>query len=348
MGQAPPLRDLSILYMSLGLVLIIVAIDWLLPAGILFGVFLAVPLLLASTSQRTNDVWIVLTVSMIGFVVAAIYGRPPISPPALWLPNRVIALIVIPASGILAAFMQQRRLEAEQARDAAVSAGATNRLLFSLLAHDLRSPLVLSRQMLDYVQQCTDEGLTPDAALLQDVRLRIDRNLRVIDGVLTAARAEIDEDGADVEQSAGPTQVQDEIRQEAGSFEAEAAMRNKKIEVALDDIDRPIALREALVMRQVLAILIDNAIRYADAGVIRISARIVGDSTLALRVTDPGASEASRVQNEGGAGLGLQLCKLLLARAGGGLAVVNSDGSTAVEAVLRLRGTSTDLPPPRA
>ena len=321
--------------MSLGLVLIIVAIDWLLPAGIMFSVFLAVPLLLASTSQRTSDVWIVLAVSMLGFVVAAIFGRPPIAPPAQWLPNRILALIVIPASGILAAFMQQRRLEAEQARDAAVAADSTNRLLFSLLAHDLRSPLVLSRQMLDYVQQCTDEGMTPDAILLHDVRLRIDRNLRVIDGVLAAARAEIVE-GADAEPAGAVLQLQDEIRQEAASFDGEAAMRGKRIDVSLASIDRPIAAREALVMRQVLAILLDNAIRYANAGAITISARVSRDDTLTLRVSDPGASDAAKAQGEGGAGLGLQLCTLLLSRAGGGLNVVNNDGTTAVEAVLPL------------
>ena len=346
MGQAPPLRDLSILYMSLGLVLIIVAIDWLLPAGIMFGVFLAVPLLLASTSQRTTDVWIVLMVSMLGFVIAAIFGRLPESPPSQWLPNRILALIVIPASGILAAFMQQRRLEAEQARDDAVAADSTNRLLFSLLAHDLRSPLVLSRQMLDYVQQCTDEGLTPDAVLLHDVRLRIDRNLRVIDGVLAAARAEIVE-GADAEHSGAALQLQDEIRHEAASFDGEAAMRGKRIDVAFSSIDRAIAARDALVMRQVLAILIDNAIRYANAGAITISARVSGDDTLTLRVTDPGASDAVKVQGEGGAGLGLQLCTLLLSRAGGGLKVVNDDGATAVEAVLPLNTAPAASPAQR-
>jgi K+-sensing histidine kinase KdpD len=238
--------------------------------------------------------------------------------------------------------MQQRRLDAEHARDTALSADATNRLLFSLLAHDLRSPLVLSRQMLDYVQQCTAEGMTPDATLLHDVQLRIDRNLRVIDGVLAAARAELDEGGAEAEQAAAGLRLLDELRQEALSFEAEATMRGKQIELTFDHADRTIAAREALVLRQVLAILVDNAVRYADAGPVRVHAHVAADDTLTLRVTDAGMNDATRVQSEGGAGLGLQLCTLLLSRAGGGLQVTNSAGATAVEAVLPL---SAALPP---
>jgi signal transduction histidine kinase len=338
MGQTTTLRDLSTLFIGLGLVVVIVAIDWILPAGVAVGILMAVPLLIASASSRSMDVWIVLACAMTGFIVAAIFGEGPVSPARVWVPNRILALMAIPAAGLLARLLQQRRIEAERSRDAAVAAVDTNRLLFSLLAHDLRSPLVLSRQVFDYMQQCISEGRQPDTALLSDVRLRLDRNLRVLDGVLSAARAEVEGSDADIGDSGAVADtipdLEVEIRQEVDSFAAEADSRGKQFVMSLTGTQRPADAASALVLRQVLAILADNAIRYARPGEVRILARVTQEGMLLLSVSDPGPS--SEVSAGSGAGLGLQLCNLLLSRRGGGLRVEKSEESTVVEAWLPL------------
>jgi K+-sensing histidine kinase KdpD len=123
------------------------------------------------------------------------------------------------------------------------------------------------------------------------------------------------------------------------SFAAEADSRGKQFVMSLTGTQRPADAASALVLRQVLAILADNAIRYARPGEVRILARVTQEGMLLLSVSDPGPSSevaGGQVSAGSGAGLGLQLCNLLLSRRGGGLRVEKSEESTVVEAWLPL------------
>lgn len=86
-----------------------------------------------------------------------------------------------------------------------------------------------------------------------------------------------------------------------------------------------------------LAILIDNAVRYADPGTVRVEASVEG-SGLAVRVADggPGITQ-HRVKHpsSGGSGLGLQLCRALVVCAGGSFET-ERDGADGTTFVLRL------------
>ncbi|HEX8905560.1 MAG TPA: hypothetical protein VF771_11990, partial [Longimicrobiaceae bacterium] len=144
-------RRLALLRGALLLCILLIAfLDWATPAGVVVGILLAVPVVLASMGTEA-DVLAMGTVAITAFLVAAIAGAPAISPRSVWVPNRIFVSLLIPASTGVALLLQRRRAEAERARDAALSARDLNALLTALLAHDLRSPLASASQCIRYV-----------------------------------------------------------------------------------------------------------------------------------------------------------------------------------------------------
>lgn len=319
------------------LVVGIVLADWLTPAGVVVGILLGVPILLSSAGDRPRDVVAVSAISAIGFIVAAVFGRGPISPEAVWLPNRLFAIVAIAVSGVLALILQRRRLEAEAARGEAESARDLSRLLHSLMAHDLRSPLALARDAFAAVEGSSRSGVPLDLELISDVDARLGRSLRAIQLVLDAARTGIEPSCTDG--SVAPAvDVAREVREEVAAFEDEARTRGKALVV---DVSRGAAAAriDPSVVRQALGILVDNAIRYSVPGLIRVTVTpVAAHVNVSVCDSGPGLTwHRSRSGGRSGEGLGLKLCELLVQRAGGALEVARDDES-GTEFVLRLPG----------
>ncbi|HEX2211163.1 MAG TPA: HAMP domain-containing sensor histidine kinase [Longimicrobium sp.] len=308
-------------------VLVICALDWVTPAGVVVGALLAIPIVLASTRATPREVVGVAGLAAAAFAIAAVFGRPSPTPAAFWIPNRVMAALTIPAAAGVALLLQRHRLRAERARDAAVGARDLNRVLMSLLAHDLRAPLVVARQCIGYVEDGLADGRAPDPGLLADTRARLDRSIRAIEIVLSVARAEV---GGAGEDGARPVRLADELRAEVESFAGEAALRGKRLELRLDGLSAAQPVLNPLVLRQAMAILVDNAIRYAVPGVVTVSAQL-RDGALRVTVADGGPArpgDGGELLSRG-AGLGLELSRALLAHAGGGLERDPSAGGSA-------------------
>jgi signal transduction histidine kinase len=304
------------------LILVIVILDWITSAGVVVGLLLSIPIVLISMLGRPKPVLAATAVSLVGFAVAAASGSGPIAPPSVWVPNRILAVFAIAASGAVALMVQRHRRMADDAVRAALSARDTNRLLMSLMAHDLRAPLVAASQALEYVERSAATATPLDSDLVGDTRLRLRRNLRVIEQVLQVARGDMEQS----ESLARPhmrarVRVAQEIEREAASFAGEAEACGKRIVVRAEGVASVEMGLDALVLRQVLAILLDNAIRYARPGPLWVDAEL-RDDTVRVSVTDsgPGLSATPTLGAEPpGAGMGLELCRLLAARAGGSL-----------------------------
>ena len=330
-------------------ILAILVADAFTPAGVVVGILLVVPVLLTSFEDDERRIWLAVGVALVGKVVAAIFGFPALSPASVWVPNRVFAFLAVIASGPLALVLQRRRLDAERSRDAAVRMRELNRLLMSLLAHDLRSPLTLANEGIIYVETAVAREQAIDTRLLRDVRARLRRSLRALEVILTVVKAESARvaTGADAGNGADPaaratvrstSRLRVELAAEIAAFEHEAMERRKRLLAELDELPDDEYLVDVLVVRQALAILLDNAIRYSAPGIIRISAA-EHDGTLVLRVADPGPASAPPADwSEGapakGLGLGLELCRALVAHAGGSLADRSDAGGTVFEARL--------------
>lgn len=326
--------------LNLAVVVLISVMDWLTPAGVVVGMLASIPIVLASFTDSRPLVWLTFYVAVAGFLTAALYGAGPVTSPLIWVPNRIFAFVTLPASCGVALMLQRRRLEAVRARDAAMASSELNRLLTALLAHDLRTPLLLASQGLAYVQDAVAARRRPDAEILAALGARLQRSLRAIDATLAMARRE---PSAPLPRAAAgphpPVQVAREIAEEVASFAEEARARRKSLESGIDGLEGRRFRVDARVLRQGLGVLIDNSIRHAAPGVIRVSAEVL-PSSLGVRVED-GGTPAAGVRREGGgepaegAGLGLDLCRALAAHAGGSLDVERC-GPEGTSFVLRL------------
>jgi signal transduction histidine kinase len=275
-------------------------------------------------SEDSGEVWLVTTAAIAGFVAAAALGRGPISPAEVWVPNRILAALSLPASGALALILQRRRIEARRSAEASQRASDLNRLLLSLMAHDLRSGLAMALQCLDYVG-----GAGPlDLDLVGDARTRLRRGLGALDGILSVARQESGDLRAPEPARSG-IELARELAAEVSAFEREATARDKVLGVQIEGCD-DLYEADGLVLRQTVAILVDNAVRHACPGRITVTGRIEGGE-VRLEVADqgPGLGPDPEV-TEPGSGLGLALCRALVHRAGGDLRVIRDapDGTT--------------------
>ena len=355
-GGAPSTGRRPSRYLLIHLMIAAILIaDLLTPAGVVVGVLLVVPIVLTAFEDDTRRIWLVVGVALVGKTLAAIFGFPAISPAAVLVPNRVFAFLAILASGPFTLALQRRRLDAERARDAAIRMRELNRLLMSLLAHDLRSPLTLANEGIIYVETAVAREETIDTRLLRDVRARLRRSLRALEVILTVAKAESARVSTAGEVATDPAMARTTVRStsrlrvelaaEVAAFEHEAMERRKRLVAQLDELPDDEYLVDVLVVRQALAILLDNSIRYSAPGIIRVSAAEHG-GTLVLRVADPGPASApppgwGQGADARGLGLGLELCRALVAHAGGALADRSDATGTVFEARLPIARATT-------
>lgn len=319
-------RPLPPLLVNLLLIIAVVLADWITAAGIVVGILLIVPILLsAMRDDRPAMVGLTAVLAASGYTLAAMFGVVGAVPMPVWLSNRIMVFLSLLVTTAVAFLVQRTRVQALEGRDSALAEKDLNRLLMSLLAHDLRSPLTVAGQGFKYVEEALSDGRPIDRLLLADVRARIRRSLRAIDIVLSLARSELPRDGeVPVPRPLEPIRIDHELRAEIESFEDEAAARGKVLHADLAVVEGQPCLVDVLVLRQVIAILVDNAVRHALPGPVSLSAEMVPPN-LVVRVRDSGpglsAHRARGGTSTSGMGLGLELCRTLVTRAGGTLDV---------------------------
>jgi signal transduction histidine kinase len=322
----------ALLALNLFAVVAISYLDWLRAPSVIVGILLGLPILLASTGRHPLDVWIVFVAALIGFEVAAIYGQGLFTPASVWIPNRILVALSLPGTLALGLFLQRLRHIAEQAAAEAERSSDLNRLLVSLLAHDLRSPLALAIQTLVYLEDDPTRTGEADPGLVTDVRARLRRSLTTIDQVLGLAR---EPSGSGIETTT-EAEIAEEIRREVEAFTDEAQAREKRLVIDVGGDPEAVWQIDLRVLRQAISILVDNAIRHSLPGTIRVSDKVV-DSGLEVRVADPGPIPGQSPTGGRGAGLGLglDLCRALILRAGGRIDLVIGE-PTGKAFVLRL------------
>ena len=213
------------------------------------------------------------------------------------------------------------------------AAYATQQRFIADASHELRAPLTTIRANLDILKRA--EALPPDerAAALEAARREAERMSRLVSDLLSLARAD-----------AGQPVRKEEAQLDAILLEVydQVASAGPRVEVSLDDLEPVAVLGDADRLKQLLLVLVDNAVRYTPAG---------GSVTLALRSDGPWAvvsvadsgigieakdlphiferfyrSEAARKADPSGTGLGLAIGQWIAEQHGGHITVESAPG----------------------
>lgn len=260
--------------------------------------------------------------------------------------------------------LQTQRL-AEQLREEAAKSDAANRsksLFLANMSHEIRTPLngVLGTSELLAMQE-----LDPDThRLIGVVRSSGETLLRVINDILDFSKIE----AGKLEIERVSTNLTDLVHDVVVLYRAQAEARGISITAIVPDKTPPTVLADPIRIKQILANLITNAIKFTSVGGVYVSLEINDASkdriAAALTVKDTGIGIApdrqavifdhftqvdeSTHRRFGGTGLGLAICKRLVELMGGEISLSSQPGVGSVFEV-RLdfqKAEATDLAVP--
>jgi PAS domain S-box-containing protein len=200
-------------------------------------------------------------------------------------------------------------------------------LMLRAIGHEVRSPAAAMKNTLAGIMQW-DETIdaTGRRALLQEAYESSDRLLSLVESQLIIAKLET----RHFEPSPEPVDLESTISGVVGVLAHRYAERTSAVRVKLPE-QLPVAFCEPAHIAQVLTNLIGNALEYT-AGSVQVEARQVQRGWLELTVADNGqglpaatletvfekTGPAGRSRSQGGLGLGLYLCRLVVERSFGG------------------------------
>ena len=260
------------------------------------------------------------------------------SQPGAFQPDTVDLLQTFAGQSVLA--IQNARLFQElehKSRQLELASRHKSQFLANM-SHELRTPL---NAILGYTELILDGiyGETPER--VRDVLVRVDKSghhlLGLINDVLDLSKIE----AGQLILSVSEYSLADVVQTVFTAMEPLAAENRLGLAVTMAD-DLPLGVGDERRITQVLMNLIGNAIKFTDAGEVRVRAG-ASDDVFLLSVTDtgPGIAEAdqqrifnefqqadgSSTRDKGGTGLGLSIARRILELHGGKLSVESMPGA---------------------
>jgi signal transduction histidine kinase len=240
--------------------------------------------------------------------------------------------VALSAVGALAlALVAARWLREERARREAAARAARGEALTkmaAMAAHEIRNPLGVIRGTVELMRERSGQGLSArDREALEDVLGEVERLRRLTEDLLDLS--------ADRPLALHPVPLAEVLEEAARA--TEAAFPAVQVRRAFSSL--PPVVGDAGRLRQVFANLLQNAAQAQGQGEVRLVAEARGPS-LHVRVEDdgPGVAPALRARlfdpfvtgRAEGTGLGLALCRRLVERHGGSVALLSElrQGST--------------------
>jgi signal transduction histidine kinase len=212
-------------------------------------------------------------------------------------------------------------------------------------SHELRTPLTVVRSSLEHLRRHADEPVKSVGYALEDIDAEVEHLTSLVDDLLLLARS----DSGAISLERMPLDLGDVAAAAASSLVKPAGAKEVSVEV---DPEPAIVEGDAARLRQLVFILVDNAIRHSPkGGHVRVAVRREGGSAL-LDVEDDGRGvlpedmphiferfwRASGAPS-GGTGLGLAIAKWIVDRHHGSIEVSNRPGGGAL---FRVRLPSRD------
>lgn len=254
--------------------------------------------------------------------------------------------------------------ELQQAHDQVATALVAQRRFVADASHELRTPLATLRGNIDLLRQILADLGAPDATetiILDDVSAEAERMSRLVADLLLLAQAD-----AGQHLTLRPVDLTEVTREAARTARL---LRDDVLVEASDLPDGLTVLGHADRLRQVLLILLDNAVKHTPAGgrIVLTAARVgpttpAGDQTAVFRVSDDGPgippAEHERIferfyrapgtRSGEGAGLGLAIARWIVEEHHGTITVESAPGAGATFSVQLplLPATPTPAAPP--
>jgi signal transduction histidine kinase len=236
--------------------------------------------------------------------------------------------------------LQRTLADLSAERDNVAQLLRARRELVAAVSHELRTPVATVRATLDSLLEHGEEApARHDLEVMEGEVLRLQG---MIDDLFTLSRAEVDA----LSLECGPVDVAAALHQMVEAM-APLAWQGGRVEVvAMAPADVPAGLPAACAdverLKQVMANLLRNAVRFTPPGGIVVAAAMADEGGVRIEVRDTGAGIApadlphiwdrfyrsadSRTHDRGGAGLGLALVKELTEAMGGRVAVESRPG----------------------
>lgn len=248
--------------------------------------------------------------------------------------RRVLGAVATQAAGLV----RQRELTEEASRAEAIAkADELRRSLLSAVSHDLRTPLAGAKAAVSSLRS-NDIHFSPEdtAELLATVEESVDGLTALVGNLLDSSRLAAGVVKPDLSRVYLEEVVQRALLaiSRATTTSGRATLDRVKVEVG-----DAVLLGDAGLLERVLVNLVDNALRYAHDGLVRVNAGRVGDRVL-INVVDegPGVPRGAEVEmfepfqrlgdsdNTSGVGLGLSVARGFTEAMGGTISATDTPG----------------------
>ncbi|MDP3853201.1 ATP-binding protein [Phenylobacterium sp.] len=277
-------------------------------------------------------------------LVLDVVGGPPLI--VTWAPQRpgadLLSRAILPVTLVILAFAAMGTIMVFRARRATAHLLASHRSQSEFLAnmsHEVRTPLNGVSAIAEALERTS---LTPAQAEMVGIIRDSGASLeRLLSDVLDLSRIET---GA-VSMENAPFHLADAIRDVAALAAAQADEKAIDLIVDIDPIAETAVAGDAPRVKQVLANLVSNAVKFTSDGYVAIAVRADGEGRWRIEVQDTGIgfdpAEKDRLFNRfqqadgsvtrrfGGSGLGLAICKQLVDLMGGELDAIGAPGQGA-------------------
>ena len=204
-------------------------------------------------------------------------------------------------------------------------------------SHELRTPLTVIRSSVEYLRRHADQPVSTVTDALVDIDAEVEHLTTLVDDLLLLARS----DSGAITLDRVPLHLDDVATDAASALAQPAAAAGVRLEV---DPEPTATVGDPARLRQLVTILIDNAIRHSPRGAaVRVVVRpatATGGATLAVEDAGPGVApeDSQRVFDRfwrapgapaGGTGLGLAIAKWIAEHHDGTISVGRSEAGGA-------------------
>jgi two-component system, OmpR family, sensor histidine kinase CiaH len=213
------------------------------------------------------------------------------------------------------------------------------------VSHELRTPLTIVDAGLQVLSRHPDQTISHNEQLIDSMSAETQRMTRLVDDLLTLARV----DSSQAQLNLEPTDVSQLVISTGEDLQALVTSRGGQLEVQSEPLIEARVDRDRL--RQLLVILVDNALRHGEpGGAIDVRFDRVGHE-VRLEVADRGpgipADQRSKVferfyqldrsRSGSGAGLGLAIARWIISAHGGTIKLADNEPGLMVRVLLPLR-----------